>query len=346
MLNPIGEIFSGQQCNYILFLHCYIYGIMMQKQIKDISVAGIDVPLSEIPKKELKGVIIDDIARFSFYRAEFAGAAFVILVPKFGVNETPANCSKISNRLSSVLSLPIVFYFLNLKFYERQRYIEKSVFFITERGEVFLLNIILHSKKEKTKNPFKLSASAQFILLYHLQKMNLDGLSVSEVASKICGYSYVSIAKAVENIEALGLCECRKDSERSKRIRFIAEGQELWEKAKPYMTTPVKEVKYCDAIPSFKFQYSGVSALASYTMLSPDETPTIAVYSGRFEETDFIGLNDFDGNVKIEIWRYPEIDTESDVVDRLSLFLSLEGDSDPRVDKENKIMLDKEWQKM
>lgn len=319
--------------------------IMVQKQINSISVAGFDTPLSVIPKKELKGVIIDDIARFSFYRAEFAGAAFVLLVSKLGVNETPANCSKISNRLSSVLSLPIVFYFSNLKYYERQRYIEKCVFFITERGEVFLPNMILHSKKGKMKNTSRLSAAAQFLMLYHLQKMSLDGLSVSEVASKIRQYSYVSIAKAVENIEAIGLCECRKDSARSKRIRFIAEGRELWEKSRPYMTTPVKEVKYCDVVPSMGFQYSGVSALASYTMISQDEVPTIAVYSGRFCETDFRGLNDFDGNVKIEIWRYPEIDTESDVVDRLSLFLSLEGDSDPRVDKENKIMLDEVWQK-
>ncbi len=316
----------------------------MQKQIKNISVAGIDIPLSEIPKKELKGVTVDDIARFSFYRAEFAGAPFVLLVSKLGVNETPANCSRISGRLSSVLPLPIVYYFSNLKFYERQRYIEKSVFFITERGEVFFPNIILHSKKEKTKNPSKLSAAAQFLLLYHLQIMSLEGLSVAEISSKICQYSYVSIAKAVENIEALGLCECKKDTARSKRISFIAEGKELWEKAKPYMTTPVKEIKYSDAVPSIKFQYSGVSALASYTMLSPDETPIIAVYSGRFKDVDFQGLNDFDGNVKIEIWRYPEMDTESDVVDRLSLFLSLEGDTDPRIDKENKIMLDKVWQ--
>ena len=292
----------------------------------------------------MKGVIVDDIVRFSFYRAELAGTEFVLLASKLKFNETPANCSKISDRLSSVLSLPIVFYFSNLKFYERQRYIEKSVFFITERGEAFLPNMILHSKKEKAKKPSKLSASAQFLLLYHLQKMDLNGLSVSEIASKIRGYSYVSIAKAVENIEVLGLCECQKDSGRSKRIQFLAEGHVLWEKAKPFMTTPVKEVKYCDVIPSVKFQYSEISALASYTMLSPNEAPTIAIYSGRFSDTDFKGLNDFDGNVKIEIWRYPEIDAESDTVDRLSLFLSLEGDTDPRVDKENKLMLDKIWQ--
>lgn len=323
----------------------YIDTIIVQKQIKIISVAGFEIPLSVIPKKELLGVIVDDIARFFFYRTELAGAAFVLLVPKLGVNETPAICAKMSDRLSSVLSLPIVFYFSDLKFYERQRYIEKSVFFITERGEVFLPNMILHSKKEKTKKPSKLSAAAQFLLLYHLQIMSLEGLSVSEISSKICQYSYVSIAKAVENIESLSLCECKKDSERSKRIRFFAGGRELWEKSRPYMTTPVKEVKYCDAVPATGFQYSGVSALASYTMISQDEVPTIAVYSGRFKETDFKGLNDFDGNVKIEIWRYPEIDTKLDIVDRLSLFLSLEGNSDPRVDKENKIMLDEVWQK-
>lgn len=109
----------------------------MQKQVNSISVAGFNTPLSVIPKKELKGGIADDIVRFSFYRAEFAGTAFVLLVSIWGVNETPANCSIISDRLSSVLSLPIVYYFFNLKFYERRRYIEKSVFFITKRGEFF-----------------------------------------------------------------------------------------------------------------------------------------------------------------------------------------------------------------
>lgn len=40
------------------------------------------------------------------------------------------------------------------------------------------------------------------------------------------------------------------------------------------------------------------------------------------------------------------MDMESDTVDRLSLFLSLENNEDPRVEKENKSMFDKIWQKM
>ena len=112
------------------------------------------------------------------------------------------------------------------------------------------------------------------------------------------------------------------------------------------MTSPIKAVKYCDIIPAAGFQYSGISALASYTMLSPDENPTIAVYSGEFKDGAFQGLNDFDGNVRIEIWRYPALDMEADTVDRLSLFLSLESHEDPRVEKENKLMFNKIWQEM
>lgn len=146
-------------------------------------VNSLNVALSELHRKELKGAIVDDIARFKLYRAAMAGNEFALLVSKVGANETPANCAKIS-------------------------------------------------------------------------------------------------------------------------------------------------------------------ALASYTMISPDENPTIAVYSGEFKDGAFQGLNDFDGNVRIEIWRYHAMDMESGTVDRLSLFLSLEDNEDPRVEKENKSMFDKIWQKM
>lgn len=318
----------------------------MQTELKNITVAGINIALTELQKKELKGAIVDDIARFQFYRAAVAGNEFVLLVPKISINETPANCAKIAGRLSHGLSLPMVFYFPALKFYERQRFIEKQVYFITGRGDAFLPNMILSSKASKRKEASRLSASAQFLLLYHLQQGKLDGLSISEIADMTPQYSYVSIAKAVENLEALGLCECIKDPERNKRLKFNAEGLALWEKAKPFMASPVKAVKYCGAIPAAGFQYSGISALASYTMIAPDENPTVAVYSSEFKDGNFQGLNDFDGNVKVEVWRYPGLDLKSDTVDMLSLFLSLEGNEDPRVEKENKSMFDKIWKKM
>ena len=83
----------------------------MQTGLENISVAGMIVTLAELQRKELKGAIVDDIARFKFYRAAMAGNEFALLVSKVGANETPVNCAKISTRLSSGLSLPIAFYF-------------------------------------------------------------------------------------------------------------------------------------------------------------------------------------------------------------------------------------------
>lgn len=316
----------------------------MQQQVTDIYVAGFKVNLSEIAKEDLKGVMIGEALIFTFYRAELAGTDFILLVPRFDKNETPANCANMSHRLTSKFSLPIVFFFRNLKFYERQRHIEKGVYFITGRGEAFLPNMVMLARPKEQNTVSRLSASAQFLLMYHLQKETLDGLSVSEIAEKVSQYSYVSIAKAVENIENLGLCNCTKDDGHSKRLKFAWKWRELWDKAKPYISSPVKEVKYCDGLPPVKFQYAGISALSSYTRLSPDEIPTIAVYSGDFQKSDFQGLNSFDGKVMVEIWRYPAIDIDSRMVDKLSLYLSLEADPDPRVENENETMLEKIWQ--
>lgn len=254
----------------------------MQTELKSTSVAGMNVALAELQRKELKGAIVDDIARFKFYLAVVAGNEFVLLVPKNSINETPANCAKIAGRLSPGLSLPTVFYFPSLKFYERQRFIEEQVSFITGRGDAFLPNMILSSKASKKKEVSKLSAAAQFLLLYHLQQGGLDGLSISEIADMISQYSYVSFAKAVENLEALGLCECIKDPERSKRLKFNVEGLALWEKAKPFMASPVKAVKYCDGIPAAGFQYSGISALASYTMIAPGGSTFVCLLSMNY----------------------------------------------------------------
>ena len=49
----------------------------MQTQLENISVAGMNVALAELHRKEMKGAIVDDIARFGFYRAAMAGNEFV-----------------------------------------------------------------------------------------------------------------------------------------------------------------------------------------------------------------------------------------------------------------------------
>ena len=56
--------------------------------------------LEEAPRVELKGVTIDDLARFTFYKLCLQNFTMIVLEPRVGVSVTPLQCSKISLRLS------------------------------------------------------------------------------------------------------------------------------------------------------------------------------------------------------------------------------------------------------
>jgi hypothetical protein len=56
-------------------------------------------------------------------------------------------------------------------------------------------------------------------------------------------------------------------------------------------------------------------------------------------------INEFDGNVMIEIWKYPVVSNcEQEWVDKLSLVLTLKKDDDARVENEiEQIINELEW---
>ena len=77
---------------------------------------GISLNLVEVPRSELKGVTIDDLARFIFYKVYLQNIPVVVLEPRSGVNVTPLQCSRMSLRLSKVLGCAIAFKFPKLEY--------------------------------------------------------------------------------------------------------------------------------------------------------------------------------------------------------------------------------------
>ena len=317
--------------------------ITMHKNNITNCMVGISVDLIRVPRAELRGVTVDDVARYAFYKANLQSGSVIVLEPKSGVKVTPLQCSKVALRLSQVLRLPIAFKFDRLEYYERMRFLQKDVYFIAG-DNMYLPNLILTAQSPK-KVAKKLSAAAQYLILHHLQKENLEGLSVSEI-SELVPYSYVSVAKAVEVLEDLSLCKCEKDSSRSKRLYFEKTGKEYWGVVRQYLVSPVKKVFYCDRIVGAQCPKAGISALAEYSFLAEDNQKTVAVYDMDCKDIQFEGMNDFDGPVEVEVWKYPHVALSCDVVDKLSLYLSLDADQDPRVEKENNNMLEGIWKEM
>jgi len=262
----------------------------------------------------------------------------LLLVSKLS-KETPLQYQRRAARLSATLGLHIVFYFDHLDFYEKKRLLEKGVYYVAGKHNAYLPTLLTtHSTKRKTSG--HLSACGQYILLSQLQGKSIEGSTISALAEWM-PYTYVSIAKGVQNLEDLSLVASKKEPDGTKVIAFSKSGRELWETAKPFMTSPIKKTVFCDVLPSGTYPAAGISALSSFSNLADDDIPTIAVYAGRFKDVDFDGVNVFDGNFKVEIWKYPPIG--EDVVDRLSLYLSIEEDQDPRVHKEAQQMLESIW---
>ena len=262
----------------------------------------------------------------------------LLLVSKLS-KETPLQYQRRAARLSATLGVHIVFYFEHLDFYEKKRLLEKGVYYVAGKNNAYLPTL-LTTPSTKRKTTGHLSACGQYILLSQLQGKAIEGSTISALAEWM-PYTYVSIAKGVQNLEDLSLVASNKEPDGTKVIAFSKSGLELWEKAKPFMTSPIKKTVFCDMLPSEKFPAAGISALSSFSNLADDDIPTIAVYTGRYKDVDFEGVNDFDGRFKVEIWKYPPIG--EGVVDRLSLFLSLEEDQDPRVHKEAQQMFESIW---
>ncbi len=314
-------------------------------KVSDVIVAGKALSLSQFEDSELKSIPIDTKLKFLFYRAAFNDKAFCLLSAKKEENHASMDCSRLANRLKSILRLPIVFLFDNLQFVERNRLIERGVYFIVSNKFAFLPFLIINTRDSNRQKTEELSASAQYILLYHLQIDDLNGWSMADIETKM-PFSYVTISRAFKNFEDLQLCKIEMDENRVKHIQFDGSKKEVWERTLPFLKSPVKKKIYCDGVTTKQqLTYGGISAMAHYTALNPDEVTTYVVnakdYNRLADRSAFVNANDVEGDICIEIWNYPPL--YQYYADQLSLYLTLRDDRDPRIEKELESMISKLW---
>ena len=311
----------------------------------EVKVAGKLLELSPMKKEELKSIPIDTKLKFQFYRATFNEYVFCLLETKKEENHASVDCLRLAERLKNILKLPVIFLFRNLQFVERNRLIDRGVYFIVSDKFAFLPFLIINYKETVHKKAEELSSVAQYILLYHLQIGNMNSWSMADMEQKL-PYTYVTISRAFKNLEELQLCKIEMDENRVKRIFFEGTKKEMWEHSIPYLKNPIKKKLYCDYIATdSSFTEGSITALAHYTSLNPDETKTYVMdakgYRNLQYNSIFVNQNEVEGNICIEIWNYPPL--RQDYADPLSLYLTLRDGHDPRTEKELEIMINKLW---
>lgn len=295
----------------------------------------------------MKGISVGDTLSYEFYDGEYRGLEMVFLVPQ-GKKPTPRDLALADTRIGSALNLPVVFILMPCPAYERQRLIDKNVFFVMSDNFANLPMIVANERIRKSAYAKRLTPSAQYILFYHLQVESLEGLSARDMADKM-PYSYESVALALTCLSDLGLCRKMSGNGKNKNVVFDAKGRELWDVAQNFLINPVNSIVFCDELKAEgDYPVCGINALAHYSSLNKDDDRQIMVTANQYKalqrSDSMVHCNEFDGPIRIEVWKYPPVSKAAEPVswaDPLSVIVSLRDDHDPRVEGEVEYLIDR-----
>ena len=106
-------------------------------QDKLIKIAGSEVLLRERSASDLKGINVSEQLTFTFYTGTYRDVAMLFAEPK-SKNPTPRNCQITADRLTPLFGMPVVFILEPSPTYERQRLMDKNVYFVMSEKYAFL----------------------------------------------------------------------------------------------------------------------------------------------------------------------------------------------------------------
>ncbi|MGV8137129.1 MAG: hypothetical protein AB2L20_18095 [Mangrovibacterium sp.] len=299
-------------------------------------VFGLDLNIAGIPNVQLKALPFYIANEYNFWEGNVTDRNIVFAEKINAGHFTPDQYKKQLELLERHFNNPVVFVLPFIDAYKRNRLIQKQVNFVIANKQVFIPELLIDIKEYllKAQKREYLKPVAQCLILYHLQKEPLNHFTYRQLANAL-QYPYLTITRAVENIQALNLCTI--EGTREKTICFETDNAGLWEKALAFMKSPVvKKVFTDDEIGEGLIFRSNINALAFYTELNDEKQIYLAVHQDTFRKLNKEGiiktLSDYDGKYCIEIWKYtPAILANNQLVDPLSVYLEFKDNTDERV---------------
>jgi hypothetical protein len=235
---------------------------------------------------------------------------------------------------------PCVYVHSGLSGYNRKRLIEQLVPFIIPGNQMYLpeLGLDLREHFRKLRGGItRLSPATQTVILEALVH-DLDPHATPTMLAKQLGYTVMTMTRAFDEIQSVDLGDVSQFG-RERRLTLDADRRALWEKARPFLSSPIGR-RICvprDSLVPDTFVKAGLSALAHYTRLGEPSHETYAVGRSEWENAREpeagVGLSAEQGTCELEIWRYsPRGFAKDGIIDRFSLYLSLQNLNDERVE--------------
>ncbi len=246
------------------------------------------------------------------------------------------------DKLRQLSGLPVVYVTRALASYERKRLIEQKVPFIVPGNQLYLPDAGIDLREYfRQRSPIPdttLSPATQAMLItVLLRKPWRTEWQPAEVINRL-GYTAMTLSRAIKELTAAGIGTLRTEA----RVRWLhmeRSAAATWDHAKPLLRSPIKRRFWAQPTPGLKpphVRLAGLSALAHYSMLAEPQSPVYAISPARWQAATQAGIEilpeQLPGACEWQLWHYnPALVPESEAVDPLSLTLSLQGDTDDRV---------------
>lgn len=176
----------------------------------------------------------------------------------------------------------------------------------------------------------RLAPWAQVVLLDCLLHEQMPGVVWFSTLRARLNISPVNLSRAARELERRNLARTIRPR-RDGGIEFSIDKRRVWDKASPVFASPVRNrmrvmTKLNSAVKA------GVTALAEYSDIADDTFPTFALPAREAKKIPAAKIHRYGGDI-VESWRYDPrlLNDGKELVDPLSLCLSLKESSDPRI---------------
>ena len=284
---------------------------------------------------------------YSLHEGHIAGRRCIFLATVENA-ATPSDIAKHVALVRPGADAIVVFVAPWLSAHNRSRLIERGIPFVVPGKQLYIPDLAMDLRERfrapKPRRTASLSPAAQAVLFHRLLRLDESATTPSLLARKL-QYSAMSIGRAFDDLVSTGLAHTDRYG-RERRIRFQAEGRQLFDTAHNLLRSPVRTRKFIrdvHAVPSLK--RSGESALSELTDLSPPPLPTFAVAASHWRivaQTHRLVETDRDqASLIVETWSYdPAALTAAHTVDPLSLYAQFHDHRDERVSVAAERLLD------
>ena len=277
---------------------------------------------------------------YAFFQVSVLNTRCLVMAPRKEAEQTPSTVRKHKLQVQKKWGYAVLYVSRKISAYNRKRLIEHKVPFVVPGNQMYLpplgIDLREHFKPPRSTRP-KWSPSTQAAFLYAFIHALHQRLTPKEMAERL-GYSPMSMTRAFDELEAAAVGRIAMEG-KQRVLRFDKDRRELWGKARAFLQSPVKKKVWVKLAANLRPGVeAGLTALARYSSLAGPANPVFALggakWRGLRNLNDVMELPVVEPDAcQLEIWSYaPGLFAEDGLADRFSLFLSLQGTDDERVE--------------